>query len=372
MKTNAAILWETGEPLSVEEAELEAPRAGEVLVEMKAAGVCHSDLHPARGDWPMRTPLALGHEGAGIVREVGESVSRVRIGDRVVLCWAPPCGGCLPCLSGHPVLCDRLEKTTFRNRMPAGGTRLRARGQDVFHLNSTACFADFTVVSEDGAIPVSPDVPFAALATLGCAVVTGIGAVINAAQVKEGSSVVVTGAGGVGLNVIQGAKIAGCEKIIAVDQHHKPLALAREFGATHVIEASAETDAQVRALTAGRGADYVFDTVGVPETVKQALSITRKGGTIVLTGLSRTDAEASIATFPFVMHEKRLIGSLYGSGQPLKDIPRLIELYKEGKLKLRELVTRTYRLMEINEALAALAAGEGARGIIQWEEGDSV
>jgi S-(hydroxymethyl)glutathione dehydrogenase / alcohol dehydrogenase len=367
MKINAAILWETGAPLSVEEAELDAPRAGEVLVEMKVAGVCHSDLHPARGDWPMRTPLALGHEGAGIVREVGEKVSRVKVGDHVVLCWAPPCGTCPPCLAGRPVLCDRLEKTTFRNRMPAGGTRLRARGQDVFHLNSTACFADFAVVSEDGAIPVSSDIPFDALATLGCAVVTGVGAVMNAAHAEAGKSVVVIGAGGVGLNVIQAAGIAGCEAIIAIDRHQKPLDLAREFGATDVVEVSSETAEQVRALTAGRGADYVFDTVGVPETVTQALTLARKGGTIVLTGLSRTDTQALIPTFPFVMHEKRLIGSLYGSGQPLKDIPQLIELYREGKLKLRELVTRTYRLEQANEALAALAAGEGARGIIQWE-----
>jgi S-(hydroxymethyl)glutathione dehydrogenase / alcohol dehydrogenase len=366
MNINAAILWEVGAPLSVEEAELEAPRAGEVLVEMKAAGVCHSDLHPARGDWPMRTPLALGHEGTGIVREVGENVSRVGVGDRVVLCWAPPCGACPPCLSGHPVWCDRLEKTTFRNRMPAGGTRLRARGQDVFHLNSTACFADFAVVSEDGAIPIPTDVPFAALATLGCAVVTGVGAVMNAARVDAGSSVVVIGAGGVGLNVIQAARIAECKEIIAVDRHPKPLELAREFGATHLLETSADNAKQVRELTKERGSDYVFDTVGAHETISEALKFARKGGTVVVTGLFRTDSQASILTFPFVMHEKRLIGSLYGSGQPLKDIPKLVELYKEGKLKLDELVTRTYRLDEINDALAALAAGAGARGIIQW------
>jgi S-(hydroxymethyl)glutathione dehydrogenase/alcohol dehydrogenase len=366
MNTSAAILWETGKPLSVEEAELEAPHAGEVLVEMKAAGVCHSDLHPACGDWPMRTPLALGHEGAGIVREIGENVSRVRVGDHVVLCWAPPCGACPPCLAGRPVLCDRLEKTTFRNRMPAGGTRLRARGQDVFHLNSTACFADLAVISEDGTIPVATDVPFEALATLGCAVVTGVGVVMNAARVEPGSTVVVIGAGGVGLNVIQAAKIAECKKIIAVDKHPKPLELAREFGATHVLESSEDNAEQVRGLTNERGSDYVFDTVGAHETISEALKLARKGGTVVVTGLFRTDAQASIATFPFVMHEKRLIGSLYGSGRPVQDIPKLLELYQNGKLRLDELVTRTYRLDEVNDALAALAAGAGARGIIQW------
>ncbi len=237
MNINAAILWEQGTPLSVEEAELEAPRAGEVLVEVKAAGVCHSDLHPARGDWPVRPPLVLGHEGAGIVREVGEGVTRVSAGDTVVFCWAPPCGVCPPCREGRPVLCDRLERTTYRNRLPAGGTRLRARGQDVGHYNGTACFADFAVVAEEGVIPVPADVPFEALATLGCAVITGVGAVLNAARVEAGAQVVVIGAGGVGLNVVQGARLAGCAKIIAVDTRSKPLELARAFGATDAVDA---------------------------------------------------------------------------------------------------------------------------------------
>jgi S-(hydroxymethyl)glutathione dehydrogenase/alcohol dehydrogenase len=368
MKTNAAILWEQGAPLCVEEAELEAPRAGEVLIEVKAAGVCQSDLHPARGDWPARLPLALGHEGAGIVREVGEGVTRVSVGDTVVFCWAPPCGACPQCRDGRPVLCDRLERTTYRNKLPAGGTRLRARGQDVAHFNGTACFADFAVVAEEGAIPVPMEVSFEALATLGCAVVTGVGAVLNAARVEAGARVVVIGAGGVGLNVVQGAKLAGCEKIIAVDTRSTPLSLARAFGATHAVEASAETVVeQVRELTDGRGATYVFDTVGAPATIAQALQFARKGGTIVVTGLSRTDTLASIPLFPFVMQEKRLIGSLYGSGQPLKDIPHLVKLYQQGKLKLTELATRTYRLEGVNDALAALASGEGARGIIRWE-----
>ncbi len=367
MKINAAILWEQGASLSVEEAELEAPRAGEVLVELKAAGVCHSDLHPARGDWPARTPLVLGHEGAGVVREVGEGVKRVRLGDHIVFCWAPPCGMCPPCLEDRPVLCDRLERTTYRNRLPAGGSRLRARGQDVAHFNGTACFADFAVVADEGAIPVPASVPFEVLATLGCAVVTGIGAVTNAARVARGARVAVIGAGGVGLNVVQGAAIARCEKIIAVDTRPRPLNLARDFGATHTIAAEAGNVAeQVRALTDRRGADYVFDTVGTPATISQALESVRKGGAVVLTGLSRTDALASIPTFPFVMQEKRLIGSLYGSGRPLMDIPQLIALYQAGELKLRELVTRTYHLDGVNDALAALAEGEGARGVILW------
>ncbi|HYN84376.1 MAG TPA: Zn-dependent alcohol dehydrogenase [Pyrinomonadaceae bacterium] len=367
MKIKAAVLWEQGAPLAVEEAELEAPGAGEVLVEVRAAGVCHSDLHPARGEWPLRVPVVLGHEGAGVVREVGEGVGSVAAGDHVVFCWAPPCGVCPPCLEGRPVLCDRLERTTYRNRLPSGATRLRARGREVNHYNGTACFADFAVVAAEGVIKVDADVPFEALATLGCAVVTGVGAVLNAARVEEGARVAVVGAGGVGLNVLQGARLAGCEKIIAIDTRARPLELAREFGATDCVEAAGEeTVGRVRGLTGGRGADYVFDTVGAPATLAQSLLLARKGGTVVVTGLSRTDALAELRLFPFVMQEKRLVGSLYGSGRPSKDVPRLVNLYREGRLKLTELVTRRYALDAVNEALDALADASGARGVIRW------
>jgi S-(hydroxymethyl)glutathione dehydrogenase / alcohol dehydrogenase len=367
MQMNAAILWEPKQPLSVEPTELESPREGEVLVEVKAAGVCQSDLHPARGDWPARTPLVLGHEGTGIVREVGQGVRTLKPGDHVVFCWAPPCGTCPLCLEGRPVLCDRLAKTTYRNRLPGGGTRLRTRGQDVAHFNGTACFAEFAVVAEEGAILVQHDVPFDVLATIGCAVVTGVGAVKNAARAKAGDSAVIIGAGGVGLNVAQGASLAGCDPIIAIDLRPTALALAERFGATHTIDGSQQNVGEaVRALTAGRGADHVFDTVGSPGTVTQALECTRKGGSVVVTGLSRTDALASIPMFPFVMQEKRLVGSVYGSGQPAVDIPHLVTLYQEGKLKLDELVTRKYRLEEVNDALDELAQGTDARGIIKW------
>ena len=368
MDIHAAVLWEQGQPLSVESAELDAPGPGEVLVEIKAAGVCQSDLHPARGDWPIRTPLVLGHEGAGIVREVGPSVATVRPGDHVVLCWAPACGVCPPCREGRAALCDRAEKTNFRNRLPSGGARLHARDRDVAPFLGTACFADSVVVAEGGAIPVPRDVPFDALATLGCAVLTGVGAVTNAGRVPPGSRVVVIGAGGVGLNVVQGARIAGCEQIIAIDRRPTPLALSQAFGATHSLQASDEVEVAkaVRELTAGRGADFVFDTVGSPATLTTALGCARKGGAVVLTGLWRADSQGSIAMFPFVMQEKRLIGSVYGSGQPARDIPRLVSLYQEGRLKLSELVSRTYTLDKVNDALTALAAGDGARGVIRW------
>jgi S-(hydroxymethyl)glutathione dehydrogenase / alcohol dehydrogenase len=366
MNTRAAVLWERGQPLSVEEVELAPPGPGEVLVEIKAAGVCHSDLHPAQDDWPIRTPIVLGHEGAGIVREVGSEVSHLKPGDHVVLCWAPACGTCPCCRDGRAVLCERLDRTTFRNKLPSGATKLRARGQELAHFLGTACFAQHAVIPQEGAVPVPADVPFDALATVGCAVVTGVGAVANAAQVPRGARVAVIGVGGVGLNVVQGAAIAGCEEIIAVDLRPVPLELARQFGATHTIEAATDVATQVRALTSGRGADFVFDTVGSPATLTTALASSRKGGTVVLTGLSRVDSQGTIAMFPFVMQEKRLLGSVYGSANPASEIPRLVSLYQQGRLKLGELVSRTYALDRINEALGALEASDGARGVITW------
>src|SRR5262245_50132057 len=366
MRIEAAILWDQGTPLSVEAAELGGPGPGEVLVEVKAAGVCHSDLHPARGDWPMKVPVVLGHEGAGIVREVGAGVTSVAPDDHVVFCWAPPCGECPPCREGRAVLCDRLEKVTYRNRLPSGASHLRARDQAVAPFLGTACFSDVVIVPEEGAIRVTPDVPFDALATVGCAVVTGVGAVTNAARATAGSRVVVIGAGGVGLNVIQGAAIAGCEPIIAIDVRPAPLEIAKRFGATHAIAASEKLIEEVRGMTANRGADFVFDTVGHPRTLTDALAIARKGGTVVLTGLARGDTQAAFPTFPFVMQEKRLIGSVYGSGQPRRDIPHLVSLYQQGRLKLKELVSRTYRLSGVNDALNALASSDGARGVIRW------
>lgn len=366
MKISAAVLMEQGKPLTVESIELDAPEAGEVLVEVKAAGVCHSDLHPARGDWPVPVPMVLGHEGAGIVRAVGPGVTRVAPGDVVVFCWAPPCGVCPPCRGGHAVLCDRLDKTTYKHRLPSKTTRLHSGDSEVTAFLGTACFADHAVVAEEGAIKVPAGVPFDVLATLGCAVVTGVGAVMNAAKVPAGATVAVIGAGGVGLNVVQGAALSGSGRVIAVDRQEAPLRIARTFGATDTLLAPEKTADAVRGLTGGRGADFVFDTVGSPSTIVDAVASARKGGTIVVTGLSRMDAVAPLPAFPFVMQEKRLIGSVYGSGNPALDIPKLAELFLAGKLKLRELVTRTYPLGGINDAFDALQRADGARGVITW------
>jgi Zn-dependent alcohol dehydrogenase len=364
MEIRAAIQWEAAQPLVVETAELAPPGSGEVLVEVRAAGVCHSDLHATNGDWPMRLPLCGGHEGAGVVLDVGPGVTRVRTGDHVVLCWAPACGKCPPCVAGTPLYCDRLDKVTFRNKLPFGGTRLRARDKDIAPFLGTACFATHLVVPEEGLATVPADVAFAALATVGCAVVTGVGAVLNAARVPPGAVVAVVGAGGIGLNVIQGARIAGSERILALDRQAPALTMAQAFGATDVAEPEGKISDAIRSFTQGRGADYVFDTVGSAATLAEAIAGTRKGGTTVLTGLSRVDAVGSFSTFPFVMHEKRLIGSVYGSANPLDDIRRFVAFYREGRLKLDELAARSYALDGINDALAALARGDGGRGVV--------
>ncbi|HUE87036.1 MAG TPA: Zn-dependent alcohol dehydrogenase [Vicinamibacterales bacterium] len=364
MRIQAAVVREQGKALTIETLDLAPPGAGEVLVEVRAAGVCHSDLHATSGDWPMKTPLVPGHEGAGVVREVGDGVTRVRRGDHVVFCWAPACGQCPPCTEGTPLLCDRLDKTTFRNKLPWGGSRLSAGGEEVAPFLGTACFATHTVVPEEGLVAVPAAVPFSALGAVGCAVVTGVGAVTNAAKLPHGAIVAVIGAGGVGVNVIQGAVMAGASRIIAVDREAGPLDLAQQLGATHVVQASGKTADAVKELTEGRGAEFVFDTVGSPVTLTDAVLSARKGGTVVITGLSRLDAQGALRLYPFVMHEKRLIGSVYGSGDPLYDIERLVKLHQDGRLKLDELTTRRYRLDEVNDALAALSRGEGGRGVI--------
>jgi S-(hydroxymethyl)glutathione dehydrogenase / alcohol dehydrogenase len=298
------------------------------------------------------------------VRAVGDGVTRARPGDHVVLCWAPACGQCPPCREGTPLLCDRLEQTTFRNRMPSGDSRLSARGQSVAPFLGTACFASHTVVPQEALVTVPSSVPFAALAAVGCAAVTGVGAVLNAARLPEGATVAVIGAGGVGVNVVQGARLAGAATIIAVDRAEGPLEVARRLGATHAVRPTGKTADAVKQLTDGRGAHYVFDTVGTPATLNDAVQSARKGGTVVLTGLSRIDGQGTLRMYPFVMHEKRLIGSVYGSGNPLEDIARLVRLHQEGRLDLGEVATRTYALEDINDALAALASGAGGRGVV--------
>jgi S-(hydroxymethyl)glutathione dehydrogenase/alcohol dehydrogenase len=364
MKTRAAVVRETNK-LSIETIELDAPKAGEVLVRVHAAGVCHSDLHTLRGELRALPPLVLGHEGAGVVEVVGKDVTRCKPGDYVLVNWLPADNTCRACLSGHPNQCERLTSTTYKGFLTDGTSRLRTiDGMELKHYLSASTMSEFIVVDEASAIPFPPDVPFDVAAITGCAVATGVGAVINTARVSAGSSAAVIGCGGVGLSAIQGCRLAGCYPIIAVDTLGSKLEFARQMGATEMVNASqTQVVKALRALTGG-GPDYVFDTVGSPATIPQALSSVRPAGTAVVAGLHAAKLDVPIPAGALVMQNKSLLGSFAGSLQPQIDLPRLVELYRAGRLQLKEMITKHYGLDDVEEAFADMEAGRIARGAI--------
>ncbi len=361
----AAVYYRGGEPLRVEEVELLAPQRLEVLVRIAAAGVCHSDLHFVDGVLPHASPAVLGHEGAGIVEAVGEGVTYVRPGDHVILSFIPSCGQCSYCVVGRPNLCTAGNRAAARGTLLDGTTRLRKDGEPVYHMSCTACFAERVVVSESSVVKVREEMPLDRAALIGCGVMTGVGAVINTAKVQPGSTVAVIGCGGVGLNVIQGAVLAGAARVVAIDISDYKLELAKQFGATDTVNAS-EVDpvAAVRELSPG-GADYAFEVIGRPETMRQAYDAVRRGGTAVVVGLAPASAEVSIPAAS-LLQEKVLTGSAYGGTRARVDMSKLVELYLAGRLKLDELISRRYPLEGINEALEALRAGEVARSVIEF------
>jgi S-(hydroxymethyl)glutathione dehydrogenase/alcohol dehydrogenase len=365
MKARGAILFEPGRPLEVCELDVAPPRAGEALVRMAAAGVCHTDLHVMRGKFSAPLPAVLGHEGSGVVEEVGPGVSSLRPGDRVVPLWRLSCGKCEFCRVGRPALCQEGARVRNTGRLPDGSSRLSLDGRELFHYAGVSTFCEYSVVPEAALLKLEQDVPLDRAALLGCAVVTGFGAVTHAAKVKPGESVAVFGAGGVGLNVIQAAKSVGAGTLVAVDVHESKLDRAREFGATHAVNASAEDPViSVRALTAGRGVHHAFDAVGSPATVRQAYDTLGKTGKLVVLGIAPAGAEVSLPMGSLVFEERQILGSFYGSGRPREDIPALARMYQAGKLKLDELLTRRYPLEQVNEAYAALERGEVARSVI--------
>ncbi len=350
----AAILREVKKPLTIEEVSLDDPGPGQVLVKTAASGVCHSDLHFVEGLWPIPLPAVLGHEAAGVVEQVGPGVTYVEPGDHVVLLFVPFCGSCRDCMTGRPYLCTQ------------GRTR-----QAVLHIGdhaavpfaSMSSFAEHMVVPEGGVVKIRKDVPLDRAALVGCGVMTGVGAAINTAKVQPGTTCAVIGTGGVGLNVIQGCALAGAEKIIAVDIHPNKLEMAREFGATHFVDASKEDPvAKVHELTGG-GADYAFEVIGLPQAITQAFDMARRGGEAIIVGMAPAGSTATISA-PAFLQEKVLRGCCYGSTRPRYDMPRLIDLYMAGKLKLDELVSRTYPLEGINDAFAAMKNGEVARSVL--------
>jgi S-(hydroxymethyl)glutathione dehydrogenase/alcohol dehydrogenase len=351
----AAVLYEVNQPMPIEDVEIDEPAYGQVVVKTAAAGVCHSDLHFIDGSWPMRLPVVLGHEAAGVVERVGEGVTYVEPGDHVVLLFVPFCGSCRFCSTGRPNLCQ--------NARPRGRT-LRIGDKAMAPFLGMSAFGEYMVVPEGGVVKIRKDMPLDRAALVGCGVMTGIGAAINTAKVEAGSVCVVIGAGGVGLNVIQGCALAGAEKIVAVDMRENKLALARRFGATHVIDASqGDPVEQVKSLTDGVGADYAFEAIGLPLAITQAFDMVRRGGEAVVVGMAPYGSETSIRADAF-LEEKVLRGCLYGSTRPRVDMPRLIDLYMAGKINLDDLISKRFPLAGINEAFDALRNGEVARGVI--------
>jgi S-(hydroxymethyl)glutathione dehydrogenase/alcohol dehydrogenase len=363
----AAICYELDQPVRVEDVDLDEPKRGEVLVRMAASGVCHSDYSVITGIMPARLPCVLGHEGAGIVERIGEGVDHLKEGDRVLLSWVTPCGVCFYCGIGKPQLCDVGAKINATFRQPDGTSRMHRDGVDLQAFSALGALSEKIVAPAKACVRLPEDAPLDKAALIGCSVMTGIGAVANTAKVKPGSSVAVFGVGGVGLNVIQGAAIAEAERIIAVDVNRRKLDFAKQFGATDVIDASAQDPvAATRDLTHGRGADYTFEAIGRKESIEQAYAAVRKGGTCVVIGIGSRKESVSLNLFFIPVMEKRLVGCWYGGSDVHRDAIRLLGLYQEGKLKLDELLTKTYSLQEVNQAFADLKAGVNARGLVVY------
>jgi S-(hydroxymethyl)glutathione dehydrogenase/alcohol dehydrogenase len=367
MRTRAAVVRDYNQ-LTIETIELDPPRATEVLVRVYAAGVCHSDLHTMRGELRATPPIVLGHEGAGIVEQVGERVTRVKPGDRILVNWVPADGTCPTCLSGYPNLCERLPKTTLVGTLPEGTSRLQTLdGVKLKHYLGSSTMSEYIVIDERGAIPFPDDVPFDVAAITGCAVATGVGAVINTARVIPGSSAAVIGCGGVGLSMIMGCQLAGCSPIIAIDVMDSKLEFARQFGATETLNAlQCDVVTTMRSLTR-IGPDYVFDSVGSSVTITQALQAVRPAGTAVIAGMHSAKESVSIPAGNLIFQNKQLLGSFFGSTRPLSDIPKLIELYRAGRLPVNRLITQRYTLDQAAQAFADMQAGTIARGVILFE-----
>lgn len=366
MKIKAAVLSAPRTPFRIETLELDAPRAGEVLVQIKAVGVCHSDWHLVTGDTKHPMPVVAGHEGAGVVEAVGPGVDSLQVGDHVILNWAPACGECFYCQHGQTNLCDTYTAPIWAGTMLDGTTRLRLGDQTVYSYCGLAAFATHTVVIHQACVKIPKNISFEAAALVGCAVATGAGAALFTAKVQQNQTVAVIGCGGVGLNCIQGAKVCGAGSIIAIDASPNKADLAKTLGATHAVISSDRDQvlAQVRALTGGRGPDHVFEAVGTPALQELAFELARPGGTVTLAGLSPMGSATNLPGAVIVRQEKTIKGSYYGSVNAADDFPTLLSHYTAGRLKLDELITRKYSLEQINEAYEDMVAGKLARGVI--------
>ena len=359
MKTRAAVCRAFGAPLTVETVELAKPGPGEVLIKTAACAICHSDIFYMDGAWGGELPAVYGHEASGVVEAVGAGVKRLKAGDHVVATLIRNCGFCAACAEGAPVFCEELfpldRETPLRD----------AAGKPLAHGLRTGAFAEHIVVDASQAVAIPKDVKLDSAALIACGVLTGLGAVVNTANVKAGSSVVVIGCGGVGLNSIQGARLAGCDPVIAIDVEAGKLAAARDFGATHTINARGENVAgRVAELIGGRKADWVFVTVGVEGAAEQGISLMKRNGGTVLVGMPPSGVTAAIDPGSLAADGGRILGSKMGSARPLLDVPKIVALYREGRLKLDELISGRYPLDKINEAVASSRSRAALRNVI--------
>lgn len=358
MKTRAAIFRSPDEPLETAELDLDEPQVGEVLVRMAAIGVCGSDLHVVKGEWRRPTPMVLGHEGAGVVEAVGDGVERVAPGDAVVISWAPACGECAACRSGRRQACERLRAAISAGTLIDGTTKLSLDGEIVYRMTATGCLSEYTVLSADATLPLGEGIGLDEAALLGCAALTGVGAVRNAARVQRGESVLVVGAGGVGQFVVQGARTAGAAEIVCVDPNEARLEQAQRLGATTV---GAPEDV---ARLLPNGADAALDAVGSPATTSLALAGTRAGGRCVIVGMPAAGVRYDLDPLEFTNREKTLMGSVYGSADPAEALPSLLADVRAGRLELASLVGPRYSLEDADDAFKASLAGVPGRVLV--------
>ena len=363
----AVIIRETGKLVSVERIEVGGPRQGEITMRLVACGVCHSDLSATNGTIPYPMPMVLGHEGAGIVVEVGEGVTRFAPGDHVLSSFVSMCGRCHYCQTGRPQLCVQSQKTAYT--LPDGTVRTReVQGRDINVFLGCGVMAEFATLHQDNVVKVDRQMPLDKAALISCGVMTGVGAAVNTAKVQAGSIAVVFGCGGVGLNAIQGCAIAGAGMIVAVDTSDDKLELAKRFGATHGLNVTGlENTAKALFKLTDGGADYAFDCVGAGSIAETAWKVLRRGGTAVIVGISNPQDQIKLGMQAVAVTEKVLTGSNYGSARPQQDFPRLIGLYRSGRLKLDELITRTYSIDDAARAFADLEAGKQGRGMLLFD-----
>jgi Zn-dependent alcohol dehydrogenase len=362
----AAVLTGVDTPLEIRtDVDVADPQPGEVRVRTGAAGVCHSDLSVMNGTIPLPTPIVLGHEGAGIVEAVGEGVTNVAPGDKVVVSWVPQCGECYMCNHGQPYLCEKNAAAAMAGMLD-GTTRLSSGGAPLHVMGMAGTFSDTMILPDISLVKIGADVPLDVAALIGCGVLTGFGAAVNTADIREGDTVAVLGCGGVGLNVIQGAKAAGAGEIIAVDMVPAKLEMAEQFGATRLVNGG-EEDAVAAAMANGRGADVAFEVIGLGATMEQAIDMVRPGGEVVLVGVPRMDVFLNLnAAFTFLYTAKTVKGCWYGSADVNRDVPKLLDLYGKGELKLDELISRRIDLDDVNGAFEAMTSGEVARSVITY------